>query len=297
MSHEKFYVDPHLVELAEDARSKNQLSRAIEIATVGLEYHGHPIHADEISEFTMNIEQLSILACLARIQVDSLKSAANSSKLPRHTLNFLLHATTTIEQVYENSDIQAALYSLSEDHTGRTHHFHAEMQRDKAKTAYVASVLYPQLESGALLIRGDRVLLRTYQRLDDSHPVKPLIGIEYALSQLSQGYPTDENALLDNFQQLRNTDEHTNPHRVATVASWLAVRGIDEGEEAFQTILHDHPEWKFMIEQEQSKLSKQELRKKLFRLLTPMTTNEQERKHLYDRLSKALDNPIDPSTI
>ena len=76
------------------------------------------------------------------------------------------------------------------------------------------------------------------------------------------------------------------PHRVATVASWLAVRGIQEGQDVFDNIIATHPEWEFMIQSEQSKLKLKHRREFLFRFLSPLTTHPNDRMELWGMLMR-----------
>lgn len=155
------------------------------------------------------------------------------------------------------------------------------MQRDVAKTLFAASPLYGTVKAESLTLLGEQILEETCASLPNGHPTKPLIGIELTLSQASRGAPIDKESLKRDFTALRDLDENLNPHRVATVASWFVAWGEklqDEplkevGEEVFTRIIRQHPEWAFMTENEKQKVNKQQLRKWLFRVLTPLTTS------------------------
>lgn len=282
-------LDPQAVEAAEFARKNHGVVVAAEIAAIGLGLTSSPLTSGEVSRIASDPEQRAVLACLARIYVDSLKTVANQAKLPSQALSPLEQAARVINVVYSNPDLKSQLGGVSVDHRGRQHHFGPEMRRDEAKTLFAASVLYDPSKSDELTRLGEKILQETYNALPDRHPTKPLIGIELQLSCASRGLKPDTESLKRDFETLRQSDEKTNPHRVATVASWLAVWGDKLGDEetkaaglqVFNRIISKHPEWAFMTESERKKIAYKELRRAIFRLLTPLTTSPQRRKSLY----------------
>lgn len=276
------------VEEAEGARKLGQVVRAAELATIGL----GTIDETEIAKMANDPEQRAILACLARIQVDALKTVANQTKWPHQALPPLEQAAKTINLIYRNEELRGNLEGVERDHLGRKHHFLAEMPRDEAKTLFAAAALYNLRQADSLIERGEQVLAATYNSLPDSHPTKALIGIELQLSRAGRGIQIDGRNLLENFGRLVETDRETNLHRVATVASWLTAWGEKIGDEevknmgfrVFTEIVSQHPEWQFMTEHERRKIAKQQLRRLVFRMLTPVTTRAERRKALKEKL-------------
>lgn len=284
-------IDTQAVEAAEFARKNDWVIVAAEMAAIGLYLTSEPLRAKEVSEISKDPQQRAVLACLARIHVDSLKTAANQTLNPRKTLNFLSEAARTIETVYRNPDVRLALFDVHEDHRGRRHDFAPEMDRDLAKTFASASVLYSGRNADNLLRWGEAILEGQYQILPDSHPTKPLIGIEIQLSKAGRKANVDWERLLSDFDRLLALSKN-NPHRIATVASWLVVWGeklgneeaLARGRDAFREIISQHPEWKFMTENEKKKVERNQLRRLFYRYVAPLATNRKARENLYNRL-------------
>jgi hypothetical protein len=285
-------IDPQAVEAAEFARKNNKVLVAAEMASIGLGLPFSPLTWEEVSKIASDRKQSAVLACLSRIYVDSLKTAANQSKLPSQALPPLERAAWAINTIYRNSDFISAVSGLEKDHRGRQHNFGAEMPRDEAKVLFAASHLYGPERSNNLIVLGEKILQDTYNTLPDNHPTKPLIGIELQLSRASRGAEVNTEILLNDFESIVRSDERTNPHRVATVASWLAVWGDklrnddmkNAGFEVFGRIVNSHPEWAFMMENERKKQVFGELRRILFRVLTPVNTKGSRRENLYSSL-------------
>lgn len=269
------HFNPNTVEQAESARNQGRLRDATQLTGDALK----GLTEQDLKRIAENPEQLSILACLARIQVDTLKTLANRQMLPNKTLQFVLSATETIARIYRNPDIYQALESLNLDHQGRTHYFSIEMKRDEAKVMFAATPLFRRVDGLTLITRGEQLLQQTYDLLPDDNSVKPLIGIELALSRQTRGEQIDYNHLMTMFNNLRlmNPD---NPHRIATVASWLIARGIQEPQDIFNNIIQNHPEWGHLISEEKKKLLLQKLRDFVFLITTPFVTNQSQRKEL-----------------
>jgi hypothetical protein len=285
-------IDPQAVEAAEFARKNNKVVVAAEMASIGLGLPFSPLTWEEVSKIASDRKQSAVLACLSRIYVDSLKTAANQSKLPSQALPPLERSAWAINTIYRNTDFKSAVSGLEKDHRGRQHNFGAEMPRDEAKVLFAASYLYEPERSNNLIVLGEKILQDTYKTLPDNHPTKPLIGIELQLSRASRGVEVDTGILLNDFESIVRSDERTNPHRVATVASWLAVWGDklrnddmkNAGFEVFGRIVNSHPEWAFMMENERKKQVFGELRRILFRVLTPVNTKGSRRENLYSSL-------------
>lgn len=294
MSIERRVLDSQAIEAAEFARKNDRVVVAAEMAAIGLGLTSSPLSSEEVAEIAHDPDQRAVLVCLARIHVDSLKTVANQAKLPPQALSSLEEASRTINMVYRNPDLDSEIRAVDRDNRGRQHNFWAEMKRDVAKTLFASSVLYEPSKANELGLLGERILQETYEVLPDGHPTKPLIGIEVQLSRASRRQKPDMETLRGDFETLRESDEKTNPHRVATVASWLMVWGEklrDEetrqaGFEVFDRLTREHPEWAFMTENERKKIAKQQLRRVAFRLLTPLTTSPQRRKNLYSNLRK-----------
>lgn len=283
------FLNPKLVETAEKARSAGNVLEAAEIAADGLGLLGSELTSDRILEITEDPKQRAVLACLARIYVDSTKTRANRSIDPRETLSFLGSAADVINLVYRDPNMQGSLSGVDEDHEGRVHHFLPEMKRDTAKTADAAKVLFPKKKAENLVLFGEDLLEKTYEQIPDNHPTKPLIGIELQLSRVARGEEFDRERLLDDFLRLTAIDYEKNPHRVATVASWLAVWGKklsdeeieDAGLRVFGKIIEKYPDWEFMIKNEKNKASNAALRRLFLRLGTPILTKAEDRDKLY----------------
>ncbi len=266
---------------------------AAELAAIGLGLTSLPLTDEEVSQLAHDPEQRAILACLARIHVDALKTVANQAKLPSRALPPLEEATKTIVTVYRSKTLREELRGVVQDHKGRRHDFLPEMARDEAKTLFAASVLYYGTGGAkSLILQGERILSSTYDSLPNDHPTKPLIGVELQLSRAGRGERLDKASSLGNFNSLVDSDIETNPHRVATVASWLVAWGERIGDEdvrgrgleVFSRIIQQHREWQFMIDSERRKIGRQKERELFFRLLTPITTNPARREKLKNRL-------------
>ncbi|MBI3397100.1 hypothetical protein HY045_01340 [Candidatus Woesebacteria bacterium] len=294
MTSEARILDVQAVEAAEFARKNGGVLLAAELAAVGLGLNGMPLYPEEVTEIAKDPRQCAVLACLARIYVDSLKSVANKAKFPYQAMPALLTASNAIKVIYRNPELNLALKDVATDHLGRPHHFLPEMKRDEAKTLFAASVLFGPSKSGELILLGERILLETYARLPNNHPTKPLIGIEAEFSKASRGKMPKLEVLKYDFQNLRKTDEETNPNRVATVASWFIAWGerlnnpemSTIGYLTFNKIIKVHPEWAFMTDSERQKIAKQKMRKLIFRYLSPIITNQESRESLYINLKR-----------
>lgn len=287
-------LDDQAVEAAEFFRKTGWIEMAAATAAVGLGLTSSPLVKEEVDQLADDPIQRAILACLARIHVDSLKSIANRAKFPWKALPPLEGAAKTIGVVYRHRGLHSQLLDVAQDHRGRTHHFLTEMARDEAKTLEAASVLFLHQGLAYLLIqRASDVLADAGSTLPYDHPVKPLIGIEVQLLRARLGNTTlNPRSFQEDFKKLASSDLKTNPHRVATVASWLIVWGErlniegvwEEGSKVFKEITQAHPEWAFMVESEKRKLARQAKRELLFRVLTPLTTGFHRRNRLYSWL-------------
>ncbi|MFC1710382.1 hypothetical protein ACFL0F_01845 [Patescibacteria group bacterium] len=276
------------VELSEYSRKNYSVELAADIASYALDLPDNPPRADEIASICQNPEQLAILACLARLHVDSLKSIANENIYPPEILSSLSMATQTINNIYRNPDFKKAIEGVDKDHLGREHLFSAEMPRDIFKTAFAASSLYPKNDSDCLIEYGEDLLAHTYDNLPDNHPTKPLIGIEHSLSRLNRGLSADIDFLTENFELLTKHYINKDQHRVATVASWFVALGRDKkdinlelmGMEVFEVIIKKHPEWRSMVPKEIKIRKNKKTRKTIVGLLSLVTIFPPERRKL-----------------
>lgn len=293
-------LDDQAVEASEYARKIGLARDGVKFAGSGLGLPESPLTTEEINLITQDVPQAQILACLARIYVDSLKSVANQAQTPWGVLRPLEKAAFVLNSIYENKKLKDALMGIQEDHRRRYHYFLPEMYRDRAKVLEAAAVLYPP-ENMVPLLKEARMTL-SYGRLTvkDGQSVKALMEIEYQLLGAKLGEVPVVESLLDNFNQLVVLDQTANPHRVATVASWLIVWGekisnpevSQAGMGVFSGITELHPEWKFIVESEREKLQKQTLRQFLLNKLTPLailsspfTRYNLRRQNLYQALT------------
>lgn len=275
-------IDPQAVEAAEYLRKNNRVAQAAEVAAFALGGSTNPLAPEEIAQIANDPIQRAVLACLARIYVDSLKTLANQSANPRVAVNSIHEAAGTIGLIYHDNALHDSLRGVSQDHRGRQHHFSAEMPRDEAKTCFAAADIFPRQVGAELVLAGEEILRKTYQELPDNHPTKALIGIELSLSILSRGGVIDNVTMLKDFDALVKSDEKTNPHRVATVASWMVVWGRrtsniemnTKGNEVFNRLIQEHPEWTFMTEDEERKIARKSLRRTLLRLSAPLMLDQ-----------------------
>ena len=200
-------LDPQAVEAAEFARKNNKVLVAAEMAAIGMGLKSSPLTSEEVSEIAHDPEQRAVLVCLARIQVDSLKTLANQARVPWQALPPLEKAVGTINLVHRNPEMNSRLESFHYDHRGRRHDFWAEMKRDEAKTLFASSILYGPSDSNKLMTLGETVLRRAYIALPDDHPTKPLIGIEMELSRASSSVKPDMKLLRTDFAKLKKTTQ------------------------------------------------------------------------------------------
>lgn len=288
------YLDEQAIEAAEYLRKNNEVVEAAEVATYALGFPQNPLDSEEIARICKSPEQRAVLGCLVRLHVDSLKSVANEKVFPPRILKPLTEATETINLVYRDENFVEAISDVGQDHRGRDYNFLPEMKRDIAKTTRAASVLYTGEDETFLLEYGEKLLEETYNALPDGHLTKPLIKIELELSRLNRGVEFNREALLREFNKLVATDQEGNPHRAATVSSWLVVLGQKSNDEevketgwrVFQAIIAKRPEWQFMIAYERKKRVFGRQRKRLVTLLKLLTTSPQARRQLRNGLIK-----------
>lgn len=278
---EQFKLDSSQVEEAEQFRAGGNVIRATEIATDALSLTCQPDFEDCLEGLVQDPEQLAIFACLARIQVDSLKSVASREVLPWKIVPPLIKAGEVIHRLYQNPTFQEAIRSVNQDHLDRPHYFATEMARDHARTCYEAAHLLLG-RTNQLAQKGNDLLSEQLDSIPPDHPTRPLIAIELTLSKINHREANNQEKgwLLIHFNQLRNQDWANNPHRVATVASWLAVNqdpGISiQGRDAFREILAQRPEWDFMIDKEQKRI----WRNRLVSTIGPFMTTPQQKDKL-----------------
>lgn len=289
-------IDEQAVEAAEFARKHDDVLLAAKLAGMGLGLKNSPLTPHEIAELSFNERQIAILACLSRLYVDPLKTHGGKAKNPRTAISSLIKASSMIDEVYRHPVFFRKIQKVTQDHRGREHHFAPSMRRDTAKTAFTAAVFFQGKEAENLVLLGEGILEMTYNKLNSTHPLKPLIGIELKLSKLSRGEKVSVKSLFKDFQVLVETREEVNQHEVATVASWLVAWGFklkndelrDSAGVVFNRVVKKHPEWAFMTEKEAKKLKDQKLRTEAFKLAAPFIATPGERKKLYLTLKRGI---------
>ena len=289
------HFGPDSVEPAEERRKLGLFDAAIEITTNALDFPGRAFSDEEMAAICGDPQQLAVMACLARIQVDSLKSLANQQIWPPRIIAPLRYATAIINHLYRHPQFKQAVAEVTQDHLGRPHYFGPEMKRDVYKTAQAAVVVYPYpladgsklniLENWAIERMG--MLLN---QLPDNHPTKPLVAIEYGLTQYKRN-PQVRNSLLHNLEQLVATSCE-NRHRIATAAAWVTIAAQGKGDrdlarqasDIFYKATWGKPELEVVIQTERAKRRKESLRKLMVRTLLPFTTTTAQRDDLCDSI-------------
>lgn len=288
-------LDPNIIEEAELQRSNGNVKLAAAMAAEGLYYNvRRPLTHDQVSFLAIDPMQLQILACLARIHVDAEKSLANCRLNPWQVANHLEQAAKTITLVYCHEGVQSHLMRVSKDHQGREHYYLAEMVRDRSKVFESAAVLFNGSRRAELLNRSEELLVVAFQDLADEHPTRSLIGIEVQMLYARRGKRLDLEQIREDFDRLKAHNLLTNPHRVATVASWLAVWGDKLKNEdlkkigwrTFHQLFSQHPEWPNMAEQEYQKLDSRQRRELFLRIFGPILLGTNRRRTLFTSLAK-----------
>lgn len=296
MSAEKIrQFNPDFVETAEIRRQLGLFAEAIEITTTALDFPGRAFADEEIAAICRDSQQLAVMACLVRIQVDSLKSMANHQVWPPKIIGPLHYATATINHLYRHPQFQQAIAEVTNDHLGRPHYFGPEMERDVIKTAQAAVVVYPYpLDDGSRLNVLENWAIKRMgmlvKQLPEDHPTKPLVAIEYGLTQYKRN-PQIRDYLLHNLEQLVAASPE-NRHRIATAAAWVAIaaegkQDTDLAKRAstiFYQATLDKLQLEGVIQTERAKTRKERLRKLLVRTLLPFTTTAAERDNLCDNI-------------
>lgn len=287
-------LDPKIVEEAELQRSSGDVRLAAAMAAEGLFYNTKPLTPMQITFLAIDPVQLQILACLARIHVDSEISLANRRLNPWQVAGHLEQAAKTITLVYCHEEVRSYLLRVSQDHLGSPHHFLTEMARDRSKTLEAAALLFNGNRRNALLNRAEEILVAMGTSLDEDHPVKPLVGIELQLLYARRGKALDLEKIRKDFETLKEHYLEINPHRVATVASWLTVWGDKLKNEdlkkigwrTFHQLFRQHPEWPNMAEQEYKKLDSRQRRELFLRIFGPILLGTNRRRTLFTSLAK-----------
>lgn len=282
-------IPSEAIDRAENARQNGMLSVAEQIASITLGIPDNPISTAELEAILKKPDERAKLACMTRIYVDVLKTQANKSLYPPNVIDYLLRSIGVINAIYQNPIFIASMNDVTKDHLGRTHYFSIETTRDQAMVTTAASVLFfPNQGKNELEMHGEKLLKNTYRNLPDGHPVKPLIALEFTLSELYRGEKINPNFLTQNFRVLRQSNEVTNPHRVAVAASWLVVAGItlqnpqvyNIGIKTFERITSSHPEWKHILDHSNQKRKNWERRAQFMRYIAPLTTKREDRESL-----------------
>lgn len=288
----------HCVETAESARQAGHIVLAAEAAAGGM---GQPspiaggqwLTSDRIDEFLGDKDptRMLILVTLARIHVDTNKTLANRALTPKGAVHRLEQSVHTINLVYRHPSLQEALQLHDTDHRGRPNDFVVEMPRDIAKVAFAAGDVLKPSQGSAVILMGEKLLIQTHDSLPKEHPTKSLLWIELQLSQALRDRPIDTARMLDDFHTLVGRSQN-NPHRVATVASWLVARAAkDENEElylhalkVFERQLRNNPGWKGMVAQERRKLAMIPIRRVLFQAAAQVCVPTRRREQLYNSI-------------
>ena len=271
-------LDDQAVEAAEFHRKHNQLKEAVGVTSTAFGFPSNPLTTAEVSLISHGLDQRIILACLARIHVDSYKSLANISTTPWDVLSRLEQASWAIGTIFRNPVFKTLIGDAKEDHRGRQHLFKAEMSRDIAKTLEATVPLYSPQFSDNLLNLAVVELDQAYRVTDNNFGVRPLISMERQILQTKKGAGLDFERLLQDFSRLAFLDQENNPHRVASVASRLVVWGEklgsrevqEKGLAVFGEIAQEHPEWGFILEAEKERLDKEAKRERRIKMLTPL---------------------------
>jgi hypothetical protein len=296
-------LDLQVVEKAEELRKTGKVVEAAEMAATALGFPDGPLGRDEIKRISEDSEQRAVLACLARIHVDTLKTMANQTPqlgltlrtlpkdvkavvtAPNQILGHLSSASRTIQQIYKHEDLVESLHGVEKDHRGTDHRFLEEMSRDKAKVAFAAAPLFEPDANEALVLLGEKILEETYQTLPFTNSTKYLIGIELLLSRANRDAFWDKEVLLRSFDVLAQMERYNNPERVVTAASWLVVLGekisdaeiLGSGLQEYEDIIEKQPEYGFMVPKERQKQRNWQRRQVVLRAVTPITTKKKDR--------------------
>lgn len=283
------------ISAAEDARKLGYVVSAKETAGKELDLLLRPTFDERaLQELINDPQQLATLATLSRIFVDASKSLANQSPTPSKALLYLQEGLEVITVIEQHPHFASMIVPVTKDPFGNTHHFAAEIERDKVKTLFAAAPLFPGGTGIQLRRYGEYLLQKTYNDLPNTHPTRPLIGIELALSYSSHGEDIDVQELHTHFTQLVTQDGLGNPDRVATVAGQVYVWAKNHQEEELmyhaktelQTVGKDDDEIQNIVSREQNKLTKQFLRLLLFTGLVPVMTTQSARDSLHSNLMR-----------
>lgn len=99
-------LDEQAVDAAEFARKTGNVVVAAEMAAIGLGLTSSPLTCEEVAVLSEDPRARAVLACLARIHVDSLKTIANQACWPHHSLLVLEKAARTVKVVYRQPDFE-----------------------------------------------------------------------------------------------------------------------------------------------------------------------------------------------
>lgn len=285
-------LNPKAVEDAELKRRTGRIEDASKIAGTQLGYPDRPITPNDVSIFSQDSVNRAVLACLARIHVDSTKSLANAGANPYTTWNYLMEAARTISIVYRNQDLRLELLPVKVDHRGRENYFLAEMARDEAKVLEAAVPLYAARAKGQLLDQAFDTLDKAFSFLPDDASVKDLIGFEAQLLKARHNLRADTDLMFQYSSRVMR--DSLDLERVATVAAWAYVWGqrLDHtamklyGKRMLDDIAGKHVEIdaSAMIDREYLRIKKQSQKKALFSVLVLLTTTNNQRQDLLDIL-------------
>lgn len=288
-------LDDQAVEAAEFARKNGLVKTGADFAALALGLKGlspKKLTSPEIGLIAQDPRQLQILACLSRIHVDSIKSVANRSKTPWNLLPLLEEGLWTIGNIYHHPMVTELLKGVEKDHRGGQHFFLDEMVRDEVKVMEAASVLFLSDRSRNILLWSSiRRLGEKHKELPDAHPVKPLIGLELEILRARTKRGLNAERMLADLETLIRSELESNPHRVATVAAWAVVWGeransnilAARGLEIFTLITDQHPEWRFILDSEEQKITQRSYRQQVFGMMLPLALISSPLTHFHSR--------------
>lgn len=278
-----------LVDQAEDYRKMGNHKAAVSVAGRVIAPNHKLISPYSLSTISQDKSTLQHIACLARIYVDSLKSMANTTWNIKDAYTYIDAATRAAFAIYLHGDVGRELQGIHEDYVGREQYFLEEMNRDEVKILFAASALYDLQIATRLIFWGQHILEVLYKKLDEQHPVRPLVGLEYQLSRFSQRKDVDNEQIHTDFTKLKDHNQKTNPDRVATLASQLLVwasinnnRTIAHmGKNALQNLSQDNPAYVEYVKRERNKVLYAFIRTPLFRTLSPYVIDSHEKHRIH----------------
>jgi hypothetical protein len=284
-------LDSQAVEAAEFARKNGLYIEALRLSEVGLGYRARRLTHEEVAHISSDADQLTTLAELARIHVDSAKSVANASLNPRRILLSLERAADTISTVYEHPSVRANLRALEADRASKQY-FTLEMQRDRLKVSQAARPLFNTVDAQALVDSEFDKLSDEIASLPQGHSLRPFLTVEQAIFR---GVIVGESEFMAQYREFVHIDleERPNPNRVAAISAQIIARDMIHApqnrafiEKTYADLVAQHPEWGFMIQRESQKVSLSSKREKIVRVASLLTVSPSRRRRLFDSLNQ-----------